>query len=91
MQVPISDAFQMYYYFIFLYDNLFLHYFRCSLHSGQGIIQKTYGRIGFWQSQKRLQLGGLGGAVSPPGDSGRCLGEGMGVKPLSIFFFFFFV
>ena len=52
------------------------------------IIQKTYGRIGFWQSPKRLQLGGLGGAVSPPGDSGRCLGEGMGVKPLNIFFFF---
>ena len=31
---------------------------------------------------------GLGGAVSPPGDPGRCLGEGVGVKPLNNFAFF---
>ena len=42
---------------------------------GQRIIQKKYGHIGFWQSQKRLQLGMLGEGP------GQCLGEGVGAKP----------
>ena len=35
----------------------------CSCFSRQGIIQKKYGRTGFWQSQKRLQLGVQGDAL----------------------------
>ena len=38
-------------------------------------------------AHRTIAAGGLGGAVSPPGDPGQCLGEGMGVKPLNIFFF----
>ena len=41
----------------------------------------------FLAKPKTIAAGGLGGAVSPPGDPGQCLGEGMGVKPLNIFFF----
>ena len=37
-------------------------YLRPDLKSNQGIIEKKYGRIGFWQSQKRLKLGVQGDA-----------------------------
>ena len=40
--------------------------------SSQGIIEKKYGCIGFWQSQKRLQLGIWGSCKPPGGGPGRC-------------------
>ena len=42
----------------------------------------------FWAKPKTIAAGGLGGAVSSPGDPGRCLGEGVGVKPQNNFVFF---
>ena len=41
----------------------------------------------FLANPKTIAAGGLGGAVRPPGDPRRCLGEGMGVKPLNNVFF----
>ena len=41
-------------------DLYFAQYENLIMIGDQGIIQKKYGRIGFWQSQKRLQLGTWG-------------------------------
>ena len=43
----------------------------------------------FLAKPNTIAAGGLGGAVRPPGDPGRCLGEGVSVKPLNNFVFFF--
>ena len=42
----------------------------------------------FLAKPKMIAGGGLGGAVSPPRGPGRCLGEGVGVKPPHSFVFF---
>ena len=40
---------------------------------------------------KTIATGDLGGAVRSPGDPAQCLGEGMGVKLLNNFVFFFHI
>ena len=42
----------------------------------------------FLAKPKTIAGGGLEGAVSPPGGSGRCLGEGVGVELPNNFVFF---
>ena len=39
------------------------------------------GALAFGQTKNDCSWGS-GGAVSPPGDPGQCLGEGVGAKPL---------